>query len=73
MSATPPAGAGDGVCGWVVSCAAEARHRVERQTRPGLILRETVCEEHLHVARRRGYLYRATVERPDGGQRRAAG
>jgi hypothetical protein len=28
-----------------------------------LILRETVCDAHVQVARRRGYLVRATIDR----------
>lgn len=49
-------------CGWVASCDSPARHRVERQTRPGLILREAVCDDHVDVARRRGYLLRAPAD-----------
>jgi hypothetical protein len=60
LGAAQPAGAGS-PCGWVASCEAPARHRVERQTRPGLILRETVCDDHVDVARRRGYLLRRPV------------
>jgi hypothetical protein len=63
----------DDACGWVASCGAPARHRVERQTRPGLILREAVCDDHVQVARRRGYLLRATIERRPDEHRRAAG
>jgi hypothetical protein len=69
MAVTP----GEERCGWVVSCDAPARHLVERQTRPGLILREAVCDEHVHVARRRGYLLRATLDRPKDNRRAAAG
>ena len=67
--------AGDGTCGWVASCTAPARHRVERQTRPGLILREAVCDDHLPIARRRGYLLRAHLDgrAEDGRGRVAAG
>jgi hypothetical protein len=49
-------------CDWVGWCEAPAAHRVERQTRPGLILRETVCDDHVHTARERGYLLRGPVE-----------
>ena len=48
-------------CGWVASCDAPAHHRVERQTRPGLILRETVCDAHVQAAPPR--LPRAGVDR----------
>ena len=48
-------------CDWVGWCEAPAAHRVERQTRPGLILRETVCDDHVHTARERGYLLRGPV------------
>ena len=54
-------------CDWVGWCEAPAVHRVERQTRPGIILRETVCDDHIHTARERGWLVRGSV---DGAGRR---
>jgi hypothetical protein len=42
-------------CDWMPSCPDPAAHRVQRQTRPGLILDENVCQRHLTAARQQGY------------------
>lgn len=69
---TTAVGTADASCGWVASCESPALHRVERQTRPGLILREAVCDEHVDVARRRGYLLRKPAAAPSADGRGSA-
>lgn len=51
-------------CRWIKWCAEPARHDVECETRPGLIVRESVCDHHLDTARRRGY-HRTGTASPD--------
>lgn len=55
-------------CGWASSCGEEARHTVERETRPGLVLTETVCDGHLLRARAQGYLRRGPAEVEGGDE-----
>jgi hypothetical protein len=42
-------------CTWARPCVEPARHPVWRETRPGLIVHEHVCDAHLAGARRYGY------------------
>lgn len=42
-------------CTWLRSCAEPATYVVWRETRPGLIVDEDVCDQHLADARARGY------------------
>lgn len=48
-------------CTWIPTCVAEGQHTVEKETRPGLIVDDTVCDKHLEVARERGYRVREPV------------
>jgi hypothetical protein len=55
-------------CTWVLSCEEQGNHPVWRQTRPGLILHEEVCDQHLPQARRRGYREGPSpISRPGSG------
>ena len=42
-------------CTWVKWCSEPGVHLVWRQTRPGLIVDDIVCERHLQEARAAGY------------------
>jgi hypothetical protein len=53
------------VCTWNIACTEPARHQVDCQTRPGLILDEQVCDGHLEDARSLGYLLRGPIEASD--------
>jgi hypothetical protein len=46
------------LCTWIPACEEQAQHTVERQTRPGLIVDDAVCDRHLEDAERRGYRLR---------------
>jgi hypothetical protein len=52
-------------CAWMSSRPEPAEHCVERETRPGLILTENVCSEHLTTARNHGYKRRGPAEVDD--------
>lgn len=54
-------------CSWVDWCPERAEHDVTRETRPGLILSERVCTEHLDRARDQGYLRRGPADNGDDG------
>jgi hypothetical protein len=54
-------------CTWQRSCSDPAAHLVWQETRPGLILHETVCERHLPNARTSGYRQdEPPIPPPDG-------
>ena len=55
-------------CTWELVCGATARHRVWRETQPGLVVREAVCDEHLAAARRWGYRPEAAPAPPPDGR-----
>jgi hypothetical protein len=48
-------GAGVRGCTWVRGCGESETSAVWRETRPGLVVHENVCGEHLPRARERGY------------------
>lgn len=58
------------LCTWIPACYKQGEYRVERQTRPGLILDDMVCDKHLEDARRHGYRVREAIE-PDAASRSA--
>jgi hypothetical protein len=43
------------LCTWIPTCTELGQHPVEQETRPGLIVNDTVCDQHLEVALLRGY------------------
>lgn len=62
------------LCTWIPICCEPGLHRVARETRPGLVLDDTVCDKHLVEARRHGYRVLKTLEpesaQPEGHRRR---
>lgn len=44
-----------GICTWVRWCPEPGVHQVWRETRPGLIVDDVVCERHLDDASTLGY------------------
>lgn len=49
-------------CSWVSWCTESAEHYVTAETRPGLVLSEVVCTEHLDRARAGGYRRRGSAD-----------
>ena len=71
------------VCSWTPKCDRPGTHELECQTRPGLIVLVTACEEHLAAAELHGYRLQHNTgtrakgrpahsggEQPDEGRRR---
>jgi hypothetical protein len=50
-------------CTWIPACTRRATHTVERQTRPGLIVDDAVCDVHLESALSVGYRLREPGDR----------
>jgi hypothetical protein len=56
-------------CTWIPACTEKGEHNVECESRPGLILNDTVCDKHLEVALQRGYRRREPVQNDDQRRR----
>jgi len=61
------------VCTWTPSCKRPGTHELECQTRPGLIILVTACEQHLAVAEMRGYRVRHNGDARINGHPRRSG
>ena len=55
-------------CTWERACGGVGRHRVWRETLPGVVVHESVCDDHLAAAERWGYRAEAGPASPSDGR-----